>query len=57
VRRKEWAGLSEQEDVNRALDYLANVAGWVACREDLPTGPRGGRPAAKYVVNPRIRER
>jgi hypothetical protein len=54
IRRKDWAGLTDQDDVNRALDYLDNVAGWIRCT-DVPTTARGGRPTSRYLVNPLIR--
>jgi hypothetical protein len=53
IRRKEWSGLTEQDDVNKALDYLENVAGWVRCATDL-AGPRGGRPSSTYRINPMV---
>lgn len=55
IRQKDWSGLTEQDAVNRALDYLENVAGWTACQEKL-SGPRGGRPTTPYHVNPKVRE-
>jgi hypothetical protein len=54
IRRKAWVGLTSQDDVNSALDYLANVVGWIAPTTDLP-GPRGGRPTTRYLVNPLVR--
>jgi putative DNA primase/helicase len=54
IRHKDWAGLTDQDGVNRALDYLDNVAGWVRCI-DAPTTVRGGRPTTRYLVNPLIR--
>jgi hypothetical protein len=54
VRRRQWSGLTDQDTVNHALDHLENVVGWIRCEEDLP-GPKGGRPATRYVVNPKIR--
>jgi hypothetical protein len=56
VRRKNWSGLTEHDSVNRALDYLDNVAAWVRCK-GTPPGPKGGRPTTRYLVNPRVRER
>jgi putative DNA primase/helicase len=53
IRRKEWSGLTAQDDVNKALDYLENVAGWVRCATDLP-GPKGGRPSSTYRINPMV---
>jgi hypothetical protein len=53
IRRKQWSGLTEQDDVNKALDYLENVAGWVRCATDL-AGPRGGRPSSTYRINPMV---
>jgi hypothetical protein len=54
IRQKDWSGLTDQDSVNRALDYLENVAGWVRCTDSL-SGPKGGRPTTKYLVNPLIR--
>src|SRR5262249_47291985 len=56
IRQKEWAGLTAQDDVNRALDYLEHVARWVRSREPT-TGLRGGRPTTRYEVNPVVVER
>ena len=56
VRRKNWSGLTDQDSVNRALDYLENVAGWTACY-GTPPGPKGGRPTTRYRVNPRAKEK
>jgi len=53
IRRKQWSGLTEQDDVNKALDYLENVAGWVRCVNDL-SGPRGGRPSYTFRINPMV---
>lgn len=53
VRRKEWSGMAGQDAVNRALDYLEHVAGWIVCR-DHAAGPKGGRPSTRYSVNPKI---
>jgi putative DNA primase/helicase len=54
VRQKDWSGLTTQDSVNVALDYLENVAGWVRCRSDLP-GPKGGRASTRYLINPKVR--
>jgi hypothetical protein len=59
ISRKEWAGLTgRNEDTGKdylraALDHLEGVAGWVRA-EEIPAGPRGGRPTTVYLVNPRI---
>jgi hypothetical protein len=52
VRRKEWAGLTDQEGINKALDYLEHVARWVRS-QDQSSGARGGRPTTRYDVNPK----
>jgi Protein of unknown function (DUF3987) len=54
VRRNEWSGLAGQDEVNLALDFLENVAGWIRCTTNLP-GPKGGRPSSQYLINPRVR--
>ncbi len=53
VRQKDWGGLTAQEPVNAALDYLENVAGWIRCTEDLP-GAKAGRPTTRYQINPKL---
>jgi len=54
IRQKDWSGLTSQEDVNRALDYLENNASWIRCT-DAATTARGGRPTSRYLINPFIR--
>jgi hypothetical protein len=54
VRRHQWSGLTTQDEVEAALDYLANVAGWVRS-EPEPPGPKGGRSSVRWLVNPGIR--
>jgi hypothetical protein len=56
VSQKEWSGLTEQADVDAALTYLEMNAAWVRT-EDVPAGPRGGRPTKAYVINPKVRKR
>ena len=59
VSRKEWAGLTGRDEntgkdfLRASLDYLENVAGWVRA-EEVPSGPRGGRPTLVYHVNPQV---
>jgi hypothetical protein len=59
ITHKEWAGLTGKDEntgkdfLRAALDYLDNVAGWVRA-EEVPSGPRGGRPGMLYHINPRI---
>jgi hypothetical protein len=55
IRQKDWSGLTEQDKVNQALDYLENNASWIRCSTNLP-GPKGGRPSSTYRINPRIRQ-
>jgi hypothetical protein len=52
VYLKGWAGLDDPEKVKLAAEVLVD-AGWL---RELPSepGPRGGRPAKRYMVNPRV---
>jgi Protein of unknown function (DUF3987) len=54
IRQKDWSGLTEPDCVNRALDHLENVAGWIRGHEDRP-GPKGGRPTVRHEINPLVR--
>jgi hypothetical protein len=60
ISRKRWAGLTGRDEntgkdyLRAALDHLDNVAAWVRA-DEVPPGPRGGRPTVVYTVNPRIR--
>ena len=60
ISRKQWAGLTGRNEttgkdyLRAALDHLDNVAGWVRA-EEVPAGPRGGRPTTVYIVNPNIK--
>jgi hypothetical protein len=59
ISRKRWAGLTGKDEntgknfLRAALAHLDNVAGWVRA-EEVPPGPRGGRPTVVYIVNPKI---
>lgn len=53
IRMKCWSGLKDQESVIQALDYLANVGGWIVV-EKRPSGPQGGRPSTRCMVNPNV---
>lgn len=59
ISRREWAGLTGRDEITgkdflrASLEYLENVAGWIRA-EEMPAGPRGGRPTTLYLVNPRI---
>ncbi|HIB84498.1 MAG TPA: DUF3987 domain-containing protein [Chromatiaceae bacterium] len=53
IQQQQFSGLKTREDLEPALDYLENVAGWVVS-EKINSGPRGGRPGMKYVVNPMV---
>jgi Protein of unknown function (DUF3987)/Bifunctional DNA primase/polymerase, N-terminal len=59
ISHKGWTGLTGRDEntgrdfLRAALAHLDNVAGWVRA-EDIPAGPRGGRPTTLYLVNPRI---
>ena len=52
VRRDEWSGLTDPIAVSAAVEWLA-AKGWV--READPE-QRPGRPANRYLVNPRVWE-
>jgi hypothetical protein len=58
ITRKGWAGLTGKDEntgknyLAAALRYLDAVAGWIR-EEEVPTGPRGGRPTIFYRINPR----
>jgi hypothetical protein len=56
LRRKQWSGLTEQHQVNQALDFLENNASWIRCTTNLPN-PRGGRPTSTYRINPLVHRR
>jgi putative DNA primase/helicase len=52
VYRAQWTGLSEPDDVTRALELLEGLA-WVVA--ELPkSAPTGGRPSLRYHVNPKV---
>jgi hypothetical protein len=59
VSQKDWSGLTGRNEntgknyLRAALEHLENVAGWVRA-EEVPPGPRGGRPTTVYLVNPMI---
>lgn len=55
VVRKQWTGLTETREVKAALEYLENAAAWIST-EEIPAGPRGGRPTTIYQVNPKVRK-
>jgi hypothetical protein len=55
VRRKQWSGLTEGDQVDAALDHLENVGNWIRAEEPSPSGPKGGRPSRRYQVNPLVR--
>jgi hypothetical protein len=59
ISRKEWAGLTGRNEttgkdyLRAAFEHLDNVAGWVRT-DEIPSGPRGGRPTTVYVINPKV---
>jgi Protein of unknown function (DUF3987)/Bifunctional DNA primase/polymerase, N-terminal len=53
VIRANWNGLSTPEDVHAALGWLEEE-GWLR-RSYVSAGPKGGRPANRYQVNPLVR--
>jgi len=54
VYLKGWGGLDTSGRVHSAIEILQD-AGWFR-PERQESGPSGGRPAARYVVNPRVFE-
>lgn len=54
VAKKGWAGLSTVDEVDRAVAMLEDH-GWVY-RNEIPSGPQGGRPKIEIHVNPRLLE-
>jgi Protein of unknown function (DUF3987)/Primase C terminal 2 (PriCT-2) len=61
ISRKDWTGLTGKNEntgkdyLRAALYHLDNIAGWVRV-EEIPAGPRGGRPTTLYIVNPKIHD-
>ncbi|WP_108221625.1 DUF3987 domain-containing protein [Cereibacter azotoformans] len=53
VLRLDRAGLATKADLDPALDAL--VVGDLIRQVPVPGGPRGGRPARRFIVNPAIR--
>jgi putative DNA primase/helicase len=51
---KQWGGLDTPERVYGAIEILQD-AGWLRL-EPQESGPSGGRPARRYIVNPRVFE-
>jgi len=53
VRKKSWAGLSDQDAVADAIDLLMGAG---CCREaPAAASPAGGRPTVAYIWNPRLK--
>jgi Protein of unknown function (DUF3987) len=61
ISRKQWSGLTGKDEITgkdhlgAALRYLEDVAGWLRS-EERPTGPKGGRPTIRFVINPLVRQ-
>ncbi|MDT7535380.1 YfjI family protein [Sphingobium sp. SA2] len=51
IMRRNWAGLSDKASVMAALEMLEDHH--QVRRDDLPAGPKGGRPSVQWVVNPK----
>ena len=51
IRRHHWAGLTEEQDVLAALDWLV-TARWI--HDVVRDKNRVGRPPVAFLVNPRI---
>jgi len=54
VRRKCWAGLSRQEDVDSACDLLVEHRWLISMMQ--PASSQGGRPCATYRLNPQAKK-
>lgn len=50
ILHRSWAGLKKGAEVSAALGLLCE-RGWIACYTDQSTG---GRPAMRYLINPKI---
>jgi hypothetical protein len=50
ILQKEWSRLTDQNEVQRALDLLVDFD-WLSC----VTIQTGGRPRTTYSINPRLR--
>jgi putative DNA primase/helicase len=54
VYRQGWSGLSTPQEVQGAIGILED-AGWLRpIRQE--SGPSGGRPGTRYIINPRVFE-
>lgn len=54
VYRQGWTGLSTPQEVYAAIEILED-AGWLRpFRQE--SGPSGGRPSSRYIINPRVYE-
>ena len=51
IVRRGWSGMTDKDVVVDALGLLEDH-GWVI-RQPVPTGERGGRPTAQYILNPK----
>jgi putative DNA primase/helicase len=54
VYRPQWTGLTEPDDVTRALEVLEDLA-WLAC-DSSPPPVAGGRPTLRYRINLKVWE-
>ncbi len=53
IAQRQLPGLKCRHDLLPALEYLADIAGWVI-PEEIPPTKKGGRPGMKYLVNPAV---
>jgi putative DNA primase/helicase len=53
IQRKDWSHLTEGHHIAAGLDLLADH-NYVAV-QDRPTGQKGGRPSAVYLINPAVK--
>jgi hypothetical protein len=54
VMRKCWKGLTDNDDVQTAIDVLVDHE-WLKW-ESIPTTGQGGRPTERYYINPKIKQ-
>ncbi|MGA7328927.1 MAG: YfjI family protein [Rhodomicrobium sp.] len=51
IQDKDWAGLADNADIVRALEFLED-RNWL--RSTVKKNPKGGRPKTTYEVNPKV---
>lgn len=53
IQRKQWRHLTQNTDVQRAIDWLEGE-GWLI-RIEHPSTAQGGRPSTSYKINPKLK--